>query len=402
MFLGLPLLPERVAATDLPVIRIHGEHPSGLWLREDGQKYPRPLERLSEIPQDWQGFRHAEITLPDHPVLQKGLELWDTPGINSMNPLHRTHLNSFLADRTHRYRLVLYFINGSLTSTQLQFLKNLPLPWNRLLLVLNMKKDQTAEECALLCAGVQKMVIMETGTIHVHLLAIASLCDRFHDASAETRSELDDSELVKMWKRSRVDITQLLEINDNAVMGLDLFDLIDTIANEEGSEAACINEYPEPVTRQGDHAVTHIGHHNYDQPTIRQAQDGDTAAQFQMGLRLMSRNPAQAVFWLTQAAASGNPFAQFFLGVCYSEGIGVKKNTAEASVLYDRADRGSTEYVVLESLAAQGDVSAQFAKGMCYEYGYHWKKSWSDARHWYKLAADAGHPDAKRRLVQKV
>lgn len=76
MLLGIPILPERLDATDMPIIKVHGKKPAGLFLREPDQKNPRNIDSWDEVPKNWDEFLHAEISVPDHPLLQKGLVLW--------------------------------------------------------------------------------------------------------------------------------------------------------------------------------------------------------------------------------------------------------------------------------------------------------------------------------------
>ena len=92
MILGVSILPERLESTDMPIIKIHGGSPAGVWLREPNQKNLRGLDKFSEIPKDWTLFEYAEITIPTHPLLKEGLIFWDTPGINSTNPQHQSIL----------------------------------------------------------------------------------------------------------------------------------------------------------------------------------------------------------------------------------------------------------------------------------------------------------------------
>lgn len=48
--------------------------------------------------------------------------------------------------------------------------------------------------------------------------------------------------------------------------------------------------------------------------------------------------------------------------------------------------------------AQAGDVRAMFRTGRNYEVGIGIKRDPFEARRWYRLAADAGDPDARERL----
>lgn len=75
MLLGVSILPKRLELTDFPFVKIQSAKPTGIFLREYGQKNPRVLDSFSDIPKDWSTFEYVEINIPSHPLLQKELIL---------------------------------------------------------------------------------------------------------------------------------------------------------------------------------------------------------------------------------------------------------------------------------------------------------------------------------------
>ncbi len=118
-------------------------------------------------------------------------------------------------------------------------------------------------------------------------------------------------------------------------------------------------------------------------------------------------------------AASGNPTAQFWLGMAYREGKLVPKNEAEASrwwlksaeqgyVPAERAygsmllakDSPAAETWLLRA-AEQGDADAQLWLGVGYEKNSFGTTDIDKEMKWYRRAAEGGSPDAQVVLGQK-
>ncbi len=89
---------------------------------------------------------------------------------------------------------------------------------------------------------------------------------------------------------------------------------------------------------------------------------------------------------LRQAAADGDPRAQFEIGAIYTEGSVVKQDFGEAVIWYERA-------------AAQGFAPAQYRLGNLYEHGNGVDKDLDEARLWYSRAAEAGNRMAMHNLA---
>ena len=89
---------------------------------------------------------------------------------------------------------------------------------------------------------------------------------------------------------------------------------------------------------------------------------------------------------LRQAAADGDPRAQFEIGAIYTEGSVVDQDFKAAMVWYERA-------------AAKGFAPAQYRLGNLYEHGNGVAKDLEQARLWYNRAAEAGNRLAMHNLA---
>ena len=96
----------------------------------------------------------------------------------------------------------------------------------------------------------------------------------------------------------------------------------------------------------------------------------------------VKRSPAEAVKWYRKAAEQRDVAGQMALGVHYYNGDGVEQDNAEAMKWFRKA-------------ADQGNAEGQFLLGECYECRMDNK---SEAVKWYKLAAEKGFEEAKEAL----
>ena len=117
---------------------------------------------------------------------------------------------------------------------------------------------------------------------------------------------------------------------------------------------------------------------------------GDAVAQFNLGVCYsnglgVAQNYAEAVKWYRKAAVQGQAQAQNNLGVCYKNGQGVAQNYAEAVKWYRKS-------------AEQGYAGAQFNLGLCYHNGQGVAQNYAEAVKWYRKAAEQGHAIAQNNL----
>lgn len=85
-------------------------------------------------------------------------------------------------------------------------------------------------------------------------------------------------------------------------------------------------------------------------------------------------------------AVHGNAQAQYRLGWMYSQGVGIKRDNAEAARWFQAA-------------AEQGIAEAQFKLGFMYRHGIGVLQDPSSATRWYRQAAEQGHLKAQRLLA---
>ena len=117
------------------------------------------------------------------------------------------------------------------------------------------------------------------------------------------------------------------------------------------------------------------------------AEQGHAAAQYNLGVCYrngigISTDESEAVKWYRKAAEQGHAAAQYKLGVCYRNGRGVPTDESEAVKWYRNA-------------AEQGHARAQFNLGWCYRNGRGIPTDESEAVKWYRKAAEQGHAAAQ-------
>jgi TPR repeat protein len=159
---------------------------------------------------------------------------------------------------------------------------------------------------------------------------------------------------------------------------------------------------------------------------LQAAAQGDPQAQYEMGHAYLTgtgvkRNPTDAIAWLAAAAGNGHVAAAQSLARAYEQGDGVAKDLGQASQWWYRAgdlgdDVARRRFVDLylagrsdgiggpaavrwlETLAGEGDPAVLLAVGDLYESGQGVLVDRAKARHWYTEAALAGNAEAKFRL----
>jgi TPR repeat protein len=117
------------------------------------------------------------------------------------------------------------------------------------------------------------------------------------------------------------------------------------------------------------------------------AESGDPKAQFAMGLAYQHGSSvpvdyAQAADWYAKAAAAGHVAAEDRLGELYERGAGVEKDLAKAAALFRKAAEG-------------GDPVGQLDLGTAYVNGSGVPQDYSQALAWYQKSAAQGNPKAQ-------
>jgi TPR repeat protein len=386
MLLGVQLLPEQLDSTNLPIVKIHSGKPGGIWLREPGQKNPRAIESWSDIPEDWNEFDHAEVTVSGHPYLDKGLVFWDTPGINTTNSHHKQHLDKFLKSKSSEFISVLYFVSGNLTSTSIEFLKQNRALWDNMLIFVNIKEVKQEIQSRQIETEVKKTVWTQLGNLPVELLYIGDACEAFNELSEQNREGLTDYELMWKWSTVKVDLADLLQRHEDDVIGTDIFDIILTFAEmpEPESEKEQFEEKTKRSISKASTAKktsTTLLKKPYAKSISSEAENFDLMVKTANSL-LKKRKPKEAVNLFRRAADYGHAEAQYHIGRCYATGKGLQRSSEEALKWYQRS-------------ADQGNTEAQYQVGRCYELGKGVKKKIKEAIKWYKISADEGHAEGQ-------
>lgn len=120
------------------------------------------------------------------------------------------------------------------------------------------------------------------------------------------------------------------------------------------------------------------------------AEKGYHNDQFYLGVcyhigRGVKKDINKAVLWYKKAADQGNSNGQINLGYCYYVGQGVEQNLRLAADLFQKS-------------ASQGNHYGQNMLGECYENGHGVQKNISYAVDLYRKAAAKGHENAKNNL----
>ena len=100
----------------------------------------------------------------------------------------------------------------------------------------------------------------------------------------------------------------------------------------------------------------------------------------------MRTNLRRAFEWFWKAAWFGDAEANTYVGMCFDDGVGVRKNLKRALKHY--------------RLAAKEDPYAQYCLGLCYRDGEGIKQSRQLAFCWLKKSAANEEPDAIKTLKE--
>ncbi|KAI9190017.1 hypothetical protein H9P43_001450 [Blastocladiella emersonii ATCC 22665] len=117
---------------------------------------------------------------------------------------------------------------------------------------------------------------------------------------------------------------------------------------------------------------------------------GDASAQYSLGTCFhdgvgVEKSPEEAVHWYAQSAAQGSPRGEGIMGYCYGEGFGIAKDAELAYQYYERA-------------AHKGETVAMYNLGYCREEAIGVEKDLREAYYWYKRAAECGNALAANSL----
>ena len=126
--------------------------------------------------------------------------------------------------------------------------------------------------------------------------------------------------------------------------------------------------------------------------TQQSADQGDAAAQFNLGIRYatgegVAQDYVEAVAWMRKAADQGDAGAQYNLAVSYVNGLGVPQDFTQAVAWYRKA-------------ADQGYADAQYNLGSMYSRGAGLPQDYVEAHKWRNLAASRVTGDEQKRYAE--
>ena len=158
----------------------------------------------------------------------------------------------------------------------------------------------------------------------------------------------------------------------------------------------------------------------------KSAEQGHAVSQSWMGYCYengsgVKKDISEAFKWYKKSAEQGYAFSQYRLGVFYYNGTGVSKDLSEAFKWFKKsAEQGNAEaqnkigYFYENGLGVSKDISesfkwykksaeqgnriAQYNLGLCYEYGKGVSKNLSEAFKWFKKSAEQGNAEAQNKI----
>lgn len=148
-----------------------------------------------------------------------------------------------------------------------------------------------------------------------------------------------------------------------------------------------------PQSAGADAGLAAFDNHRFDEAFAiwtDRARTGDPRAEFGLGLlsdlgKGTPQDEEQALRWYSRAAAAQFVPAEFNVAVMYDSGIGAARDLAAAALWYAKA-------------AAHDNERAQYNLGQLYEEGAGVPRNLSMAESWYKAAASHGLAEAREKL----
>lgn len=153
------------------------------------------------------------------------------------------------------------------------------------------------------------------------------------------------------------------------------------------------------------------------QKLIELAENGDVSAQRLLAESYLKTDVEQGIFWAKKAAAQNDVWAQFQLGLIYSEGRGVHKDLKTSRKYYEQSaaqgycsallnlgvlliqqgeDDKRKGLKLIREAADQGNKNACYNLGHLYEVGKLVDQDYHESFSWFLLAAEMGEVESMR------
>ncbi|MGE5409563.1 MAG: dynamin family protein [Clostridiales bacterium] len=389
MLLGVSILPEQLQSTNLPVIKIHAGEAAGIFVLEKGQQYGRFIASFNSIPEDWSSFEYVELTVPNHPLLDKGLVLWDSPGVNSSNEHHGKYLENFLRNNEITFNRILYFIHGNIENFHIEFIKKWPELQRDMVIIVNIKEIREKDECYLIYDKVKNDISDHFPHIPAELLYIGDLYEEFAvESKKKTEAhDYDERECIALWRKIVVDFDELKNKHQSAIIGEDIFEIL---KDETSSKYKDLKEF-ERLRQLADEYWQATKYSECFPILLMLAKEDNPDIQYKLGKCHYEgygteTDYSKAFDWFSLAANKSHEGGQFYSGLCYFYGRGVALD-------YEKA----AEMLLLS--ARQGNADAQYYIALLYESGNGVEKNYSEAVRWWQSASQMGHSFALYELA---
>lgn len=230
----------------------------------------------------------------------------------------------------------------------------------------------------------------------------------------QTPNYIDDiiigTHTLKIEKKDYTTITKIINIEEGKTLTLN-----ETLQNET-----------ESAEKQYELGIEYYNKQEYAKAvehTLKAAELEHADAQFGLGFCYyngigVAQDFSEAVKWFRKAAEQGLPEAQLNLGLCYYDGTGVTQRYSEAVKWFRKAaEQGDADaqswlgylYYTGEGItqnykeavrwfhkaAEQGDVISQHGLGLCYYNGEGVTQDYTEAAEWFRKAAEQEYADAQ-------
>lgn len=389
--LGIPFFTEQNKANLLPIVCIAANSPNGLYVKSKNDKNNISITGINEISKDWRSFDYVELSLTEHPILSQGLTLWDTPGSINNKFFYIDYILEFLRKK-RRCKYIYYIVKENLSPNDISLLNELKDYWGKITIIITVNNNKSYSEIKRIESDIKKKVNYDIPTINSEVLYLGEKFIVFEENLKSKRNELNESQLLKNYSIVNINFEEYLLENSNNIIGNVLFDNIKNLAAEKEIELHDKQEIDSNIdkTQEKSQIVTTNNSQSSTEsdPEMKRAVDwyrnlaekGDKEAQYNLGRCYengvgVEKNMKFAAEWWKKAADLGMAEAQYDLAICYKNGYGVDQSLEKSVEYYSKA-------------ATQGLVDAQYNLGLCFAKGTGIAKDMKKAVEWWTKAAD--------------
>lgn len=392
-FLGIPFFTEQNKVNLLPIVCINANSPTGLFVKSKNEKNNASISNVNEISKDWRSFDYVEVSLTDHPILAQGLSLWDTPGSINNKFFYIDYILEFLKKK-RRCKYIYYFVKENLSPNDISLLNELKEYHNKITIIVTVNNNKSYSEIKRIEGDIKKKVNFDIPNVNTEVLYLGEKFVVFDENLKSKRNELSESQLLKNYSVINMNFQEYLLENSNNIIGNIIYENIKELAKEKEIEThdknIIENTSNKLQQKSQNESSTNTSTENKSEIDIEMkravdwyrslAEQGDREAQYNLGRCYengvgVEKNMKLAAEWWKKAADLGMPEAQYDLAICYKNGFGIEQSLEKTVEYYAKA-------------AIQGLVDAQYNLGLCYAKGLGISKDMKKAVEWWTKAAD--------------